>query len=347
MISLAGRKKMTWEERKQVALNPAFRGILQGLASEDRVTRENHFKAIAAELGPVLRKGVMDGPNGINEIFEADPIAPGSNIEYPLHLLAPGTEKDYVAYTISRTGDMPTRLVQGDKIYLNTYWIGNSIEVDLPYVRDARWNVLDSVASLLMDGLQKKLNDDGWHCLIGAGLDRGILVTDSDAAAGQFSRKLISLMKLAMVRNGGGNVGSMNRTRLTDIYLSHEAIEDIRNWGTGDGGDVTRDRFVADPQGTVEQLYNVRLHPMDEFGVAQEYQDYWTTTLSGTMGASDQEIIIGLDLSRPNTFVMPVKEEFKVFDDPNAFIANKMRWYLRGELSFATLDSRGVCVGSF
>jgi hypothetical protein len=198
-----------------------------------------------------------------------------------------------------------------------------------------------------MDGVQKKMNDDGWHCLLGAGLDRGILVTDSDASAGQFSRKVISLAKLAMVRNGGGNVGSANRAGLTDIYLSHEAIEDIRNWGSGDGGDVTRDRFVVDPQGTVESIYGVRLHPMDEFGVGQEYQDYWTNTLAGTMGASDQEIAICLDLSRSNTFVMPVKQELRVFEDSTAYLSHELKWFTRQEHGFAVLDSRACLVLSF
>jgi hypothetical protein len=340
-------QKLTWEEKKKIAQNTEYRELVRALISDDMSTRYNAFKAVAAELGPVIRKGVMDGPNGINEIFRADPVSPGSDLRYTLHFLAPGREKDYVAYTIPRTGSLPSRKVEGNQIFLTTYWVGNSIEVEHSYVRDAQWNVLPDIAQLLMDGLVKKNNDDGWHCILGAGYDRGILVSDSAAAAGQFSRKLLSLMKLAMVRNGGGNVTSLGRSRLTDIYLSHEAIEDIRLWGSTDGGETTLDRFVVDPQGVVESIYQVRLHPMDEFGVGQEYQDYWSNILGGSMGASDQEICIGLDLSRDGAFVNPIREEYRVLEDPNAQLHNLMRWLTRGEHGFAILDSRAVLVGSF
>jgi len=37
-------------------------------------------------------------------------------------------------------------------------------------------------------------------------------------------------MKTVMRRNGGGNSTSANRGQLTDLYVSPEAVEDIRNW---------------------------------------------------------------------------------------------------------------------
>ena len=44
----------------------------------------------------------------------------------------------------------------------------------------------------------------GTH-LLAAGVDRNIVVFDSDADAGQFTKRLVSLMKTVMRRNGGGN----------------------------------------------------------------------------------------------------------------------------------------------
>ena len=57
----------------------------------------------------------------------------------------------------------------------------------------------------------KKINDNGWHTMLTAGADRNILVFDGDASAGQFTKRLVSLMKVIMRRNGGGNTGSSVR----------------------------------------------------------------------------------------------------------------------------------------
>ena len=86
----------------------------------------------------------------------------------------------------------------------------------------------------------KKTNDDAWHTLLAAGVDRNILVYDADAAIGQFTKRLVSLLKTVMRRNGGGNSSSINRGKLTDLYVSPEAIEDIRNWGVDQIDEVTR-----------------------------------------------------------------------------------------------------------
>ena len=56
--------------------------------------------------------------------------------------------------------------------------------------------------------------------LISAGADRNVMIYDADASAGQFSKRLVSLMKVIMRRNGGGNSTSINRGELTDLYLS-------------------------------------------------------------------------------------------------------------------------------
>ena len=60
-------------------------------------------------------------------------------------------------------------------------------------------------------GFVKKMNDDGWHTLLAAGVDRNVLVFDADASNGQFTKRLISLMKTVMRRNAGGNSGSLNQ----------------------------------------------------------------------------------------------------------------------------------------
>ena len=115
------------------------------------------------------------------------------------------------------------------------------------------------------------MNDDGWHTILSAGVDRNILVYDNDAANGTFSKRLVSLMKTVMRRNGGGNSSSINRGQMTDMFLSPEGIEDIRNWGVDE----------VDPSGDSEIVVGLDLRNTDSFvmPVRQEVQIFEDDTL--------------------------------------------------------------------
>jgi len=74
----------------------------QLLRQAGSLNREESLAAtaeLAKALELPLRKGVMSG-NILDGIFEAIRLAPGASTEFPLDFVAPGTEKDFVAYTI-------------------------------------------------------------------------------------------------------------------------------------------------------------------------------------------------------------------------------------------------------
>jgi hypothetical protein len=194
----------------------------------------------------------------------------------------------------------------------------------------------------------KKLNDDGWHTIISAGVDRNIIVFDSDAASGQFTKRLVSLAKTVMRRNGGGNSTSTNRGRLTDMYLSPEALEDIRNWNVDQVDEVTRrEIFVSeDGSGPMSRIFGVNLHDIDELGEGQEYQLFYTSQLSGTLPTGDVEIMVGLDLSKNDSFVMPVDEQLEVFEDAELHRQRRAGLYGWQSQGFAALDNRRVILCS-
>jgi hypothetical protein len=193
----------------------------------------------------------------------------------------------------------------------------------------------------------KKLNDDGFHTILSAGVDRNILVYDSDAATGVFSKRLVSLMKTVVRRNGGGNSTSIDRGTLTDLYLSPEGIEDIRNWGVDEVDPVTRRELITQDGGLLVRIFQVNLHDLDELGEGQEYQNFYTSDLSGSLPTGDNEIVVGLDLSRQDSFVMPVRENVQIFEDDTLHRQRRAGLYGWAEHGFAVLDNRRVLLGSF
>lgn len=337
--------------RKKLFSSVATEGMKKLLRQSGSYNKEEALAAqreLAVALETPLRKGVLMG-DILGGIFEAVVLDRSATSEFPLDLLAPGTEKDFVAYTIPNHGYIPERAVEGDYVMVPTYDIGSSIDWTLKYARDARWDVVGRAMEVLEASFVKKLNDDGWHTLISAAFDRNIVVLDSDAGAGQFTKRLVSLMKTVMRRNGGGNSTSNNRGQLTDLYLSVEAMEDIRNWNVDQIDEVTRrEIFVSgdDDDAVMNRIFGVNLHVLDELGEGQEYQLFYDNELSGSLPGGDVELVVGLDQRRNDSFVMPVREQVQIFEDDNLHRQKRAGLYGCAEQGFAVLDNRRVVLGS-
>jgi hypothetical protein len=329
--------------------SPEFVELLKKSGSNNRAEAELANYEIARALEMPLRQGMLTGDIAQN-IFERMVMAPGSSTEFPLDLLSPGEENDFVAYVAPSHGRVPERTVEGDYVMIPTYTIRNSIDWLLRYAREARYDIVARATQVFEAGFVKKINDDCWHTILAAGVDRNILVYDNDAAAGQFTKRLVSLLKIVMRRNAGGNSASLKRGQLTDVYLSPEGVEDMRNWGIDQIDETTRrEIYVAnDSAGSVSRVFGVNLHAIDELGEGQEYQNYYSTNLSGTLGpSSDVELVVGLDLSSNDSFIMPIREELNVHDDPTLHRQGRAGIYGQMELGCGVLDNRRVILGSF
>jgi len=319
------------------------------LRASGSYNKEEALKAtsdLAKALELPLRQGVLDG-NILDGIFEPIQLEQSATSEFPLDFLSPGTEKDFVAYTIPNHGYIPQRNVEGDYVMVPTYDIGASIDWLLKFARDARWDIVGRAMEVMEAQFVKKLNDDGWHTLVSAAVDRNIIVLDADAAAGQFTKRLVSLMKTVMRRNGGGNTTSMNRGALTDLYVSPEAMEDIRNWNVDQIDEITRrEIFTADGDNALNRIFGVNLHDLDELGEGQEYQLFYNNQLSAGLPTGDVEMCVGLDLRRNDSFVMPIRETVQVFEDDTLHRQKRAGVYGWAEQGFACLDNRRVILGS-
>jgi hypothetical protein len=317
--------------------------IRSGSLNKEEALAANAEFAKALELP--LRQGILNG-DILSGIFEPIQLNQGATPEFPLDFLAPGTEKDFVAYTIPNHGYIPERHVEGDYVMVPTYDVGASIDYLLKYARDARWDVVGRAMEVMEAQFVKKMNDDGWHTLLAAGVDRNIVVFDSDASAGQFTKRLVSLMKTVMRRNGGGNSTSANRGKLTDLYVSPEAMEDIRNWGVDQVDEVTRREIYVAADGTLNRVFGINLHDLDELGEGQEYQLFYSNVLSGTLPVNDVELVVGLDMTKRDSFIMPVREAVQVFEDDTLHRQKRAGFYGWAEQGFAVLDNRRVLLGA-
>jgi hypothetical protein len=312
---------------------------------DEQYTEAQEDNKAQALSGP-LREGVL-WESVIDGIFETEQWGPGDHPEYPLDLLAPGTEGEHIAYTMPMQGRIPERNVEAEFIMISTYQVANSIDFLRRFARESSWNVLVRALEVMRAGFVKKMNDDAWHVLLSAVVDRNILVYDDDAAASQFTKRLLSLMKVVMRRNAGGN--GQNVGSLTDCFMSIEGIEDIRNWGVDQLDERSRYEVYnsADNGSPLTRIFGLNLHDMFEFGDGQQYQNFFTSDLSGSLATSDTELVVGLDLNSNDSFIMPVKNDVQVYADDNMHRGGRQGYYAEAEIGFGVLDNRRVIAGSF
>ncbi len=335
--------------------------LLRTTASQNVDESIAAMKTLAQALTVPLRSALLNG-DILEGIFAPEVLGPGATAEFPIDFLTADNQDEYIAYTVPYQGAIPMRAVVGDSVTITTFKITNAIDWDLKYAREARWNIVARAMEVLEAGFVRKLNDDGWHALIAAAAGRtdfnggAPVVIDGGATAGQFTKQLVSLMKTTMTRLSGGNSATQSRGQLTDIYLSPEALEDIRAWTEADDGvdpATLREIFLSGDNtgngtstGPLGGIYGVRLHSITELGVGQTFQNF-SDSLGVTMVGSDEEIVIGLDLQQNDSFVMPVKEELGVFEDPLLHRRGRAGFYAWQDQGFGVLDTRRVILGTF
>lgn len=339
---------MTNKRSNYIVATPRQQALLRLTASPNRDVAQAAQKAMAQALDAPLRQGIFDEDN-LGGIYRREVLAPGAQSNYPLDFVRPGTEDlDFTAITLPKQGRVPERHVEGDELWVPTFQIANSIDWSLRYARDARFDVVGRALRVYQMGYTRKINEDGWHTLLAAADARGLVVNDSAAQAGQFTKELVSKMQTAMTRNAGGN-GQAGR--LTDLFISLEAMEDIRAYDLSEIDDLTRkDILNSTPEG-LARFYGTTLHFMTEFGVGQEYQLYLTSVLGRSVTAvdpTDEEFVVGLDLSTNDSFVQPIRQELQTFEaGPEMHRQQRAGVYGWMEHGFAVLDNRRVLLGTF
>jgi len=315
--------------------------LLRSTAGHDPVSLDNR-RVLAQVLSDVWKTGAFE-PDLLGGIFTRINVAPGVDAKFPLDFYSPtiSDTDEHTAFVVPAEGKIPNRVIDGDEVHVPTYKIANAISWNLDYARDARWDVIERAIEVFTNGFTRKMNDDGWHVVLAAAANNSV-TNDTAAGSGVFTKPLLTSMQTAMKRLTGNRDG-----KLTDLFLSPEAIADIRNFSDTVVDDATLRALINhDGEAPLPSLFGVTLHEVIDMGVGQEYQTYLTGTVGASLAASDAEFCVGLDLGRRDSFVMPVREDMEMFDDPSLHRSGKAGVYGWMELGFAALDNRRAILGS-
>ncbi len=339
--------------KNKFKVNAEMSQLLRNTVSADPQVASAAKMELAIALAMPLKKAVLFGDTH-SFIFAEEEFQPGIAVEFPLDFVGPNNEGLYTAYTVPNTGKIPERHIEGDYLQVPTFDIATSIDWSRKYARDARWPVVARAYQVAESAIVRKKNNDAWHVILAAAVARGLAVYDDAAVPGFFSKRLISLGKTVMRRSTGGNSTSVGQGRLTHVALSPEGLEDIRSWDLTQVDDVTRrEIFMAgDGESSLTQIFKTTLIDLDELGVGQEYQRYYTNVLAATLPSTKTELVIGLDLAAGDSFYMPYRvqpngQRIEMQGDPTFIRQNREGYWWREEYGVAQLDSRRSLVLAF
>lgn len=328
-------------------ITPEMTEVLKKCGSNDGNIATAALGEIAKAFVVPLRQGVLRG-DIVEKIYQPIDFTknPGTSIEFPVDLLSPGSEKEFIAFTIPNTGRIPERHVEGDYVMVRTYDVGASIDCAMKYLRDGRWDIMGRMLQVIEAMFVRKANTDGFHTLLAAAAGRGLTINDTLASDGLFTKRLLVLLRDTMRRQAGGNSASINRGKLTDVYMSVEALSDMASWDLTQVDDQTRNRIYNSPDGTIKSIFNIDLHDLDELGVGQEFETYIEQSLSTSLPGSKTEFLLGLDLMNRDSFAHPVRADIEIFEDMNFHRSRRVGLYGTAEHGWAVLDSRRVILGA-
>lgn len=286
-------------------------------------------------------------------IFYTDPRLNHSKVNYQIDPFADKDMKDYMAWELSSTGGMPTRMVFGAEKHVNTFIVTNSLTWPLGLVREAQYDYVARLMTGYINGVLQKNNRDAFKTVLAAAKARAVassFVVDSTAGNGVLTPALLWAMDDEMRIRGGGNSTSLYTRKVSDYFLGTTGLNQMRGWGEDKLPVSVRENVWNSGSGTVA-FPGYQFHGMTELNAGGEYYTYYTGLSDPDFGSSgtDTGLILGLDLSdRMVSFVHPIVDPFKSYPEGEiAFKRNEGGIWGRGEWGWAVLDDRYTIIGTY
>lgn len=351
--------------------------LIRAMASKNRITALEAREAFAALLQPVANQ-VLNQAGTTAQIYRPSPYDEDDSPSIPLDIFY-ATESNFIQVWTSGgvAGGIPTNQFTGlQELKISTFKLESAISWLERYAKRARVDVVSAGLSRLMSEVVTKKNRNGWSVLMKAlaeastnGSDHLITSTTQNVLQLDDFNRLLTLSARINESYDGGT-SDENAVTLTDIYLSPEMMEEIRSMAyepqnTTATPNTDESTAVPLPDNMREQIYRsagaseiygITIHQLKELGVGEKYThlfDSWTTGniahSTQAFDATDDEIIVGIDLSRENSCIMPIArnaengENFVLQpDDQWTARSSKFGFWGACELGFVVVDARAL-----
>lgn len=342
--------------------------LLKLTGSRDRSKAWPAMEAFASILAPVVQV-VLDKLSTVRSIYSVKTLGENDNAEFPLDIFFDEKDGDIRVHFQSRPGGTPTsHLSDIQTVIVPTANYQAEVSWQNRFARLGRLDLITAYIHKLGQAMIRKEEINGWSVILSAVANASTNnlahVVDSTTTDGNFHLDLLNQMLTRAKRiNTSVDRGTAVAASqgLTDIYLSPEAMEDIRGFsynpintkGAIVAAPAAGDSSIALPDdmrkailagGGMPNLMGLNLHEMNELGSGFAYNILFKSFYAGSFTEASEQVVIGVDMTRDSN-VMPIKGDLQIVSDVFHFRSDKSGVVASEDMGFAVLDSRAIVAG--
>ena len=307
-------------EEKQVEL-------IKAMASKDGVKRAQAQESFAGFIGPVIQQ-VLNLMGQARTILTDWPFNEDDSPEFPLDMFYATNVDQVTVWTQNMAGGLPSSLVTGlQTLKLHTYRLDSAVSFLETNIRRGRLPVVSLGLNRLVQELLKKQELNRWAVILKAvgeaqtGANKHV-ITANTANVLQVDdfNNLVTRSQILNTAFDGGTPESVYTKGATDMFLSPEAMEEIRSWAyqpmnTRAVPNTDESTAVPLPDSIREQIYNasgipeifgINLHAGMEFGISRLYNTLFAKFITGTINGpggsafatATDELVLAVDNTR-------------------------------------------------
>ncbi|NBW58744.1 hypothetical protein EBR43_13425 [bacterium] len=323
------------------------------MGSREASVAKEASEAFAAFIGPVVNKVLMQASTA-SAVYTDLPFDEDDSPSIPLDLYNEG--QGYVTtWSQSVAGGLPTSAVEGfSEMKVSTYRLDSAVSFLKRYARRGRLDVVSKAVERMSNEVLVKQERNAWAVLLKALAESGNVVGVNETTVAftlTHLNRLITAMKRKNTSYAGGS--TTDAYSLTDLFVSPEVKQDIRSFAynpvTNESTDLPAGVREEIYRGAgTQEIYGVTIHDLIELGKGQKYQTLFSEFYSTNWDAANNELIIGLDLTK-DAFVRPVARQAEsggtftaIPDDQFLARADKIGFYGFLEEGRACIDARAI-----
>jgi hypothetical protein len=327
--------------------------LVKAMGSREGSVAKEATEAFAAFIGPVVNKVLMQASTA-SAIYTDLAFDEDDSPSIPLDLYNEG--QGYVTtWSQSVAGGLPTSTVEGlSEMKLATYRLDSAVSFLKRYARRGRLDVVSKAVERMSNEVLVKQERNAWAVLLKTLGESGNVIDVNETTVAftlNHLNRLITAMKRKNTSYAGGS--TTDAYSLTDLFVSPEVKQDIRSFAYNAVTNTSTDLPAGAREeiyrgGGTQEIYGVTIHDLVELGKTQKYQTLFSEFYSSNWNATNNELVIGLDLTK-DAFVRPVARQAEsggtfsaIPDDQFLARADKIGFYGFLEEGRACIDARAV-----